>query len=235
MKKTLQSTAMVITGAFGALGATVARVASSQGARVALIDRAGQAPMGLAEVCGPKTIVKSGVDLTVMSEASSAIEAIRSEYGRLDVVINIAGAFRWQTVMDGDPETWDLLHAVNLKTALNTSRAALKHMSRPGGRIINIGANAAIKSGAGMGAYAASKAGVHRLTESLAEELKDTGITVNAVLPSIIDTAANRADMPGADYAKWVTPTALAAVILFLASDDAKSVTGALLPVTGQL
>jgi NAD(P)-dependent dehydrogenase (short-subunit alcohol dehydrogenase family) len=191
--------------------------------------------MGLAEVCGPKTIVKSGVDLTVMSEASSAIEAIRSEYGRLDVVINIAGAFRWQTVMDGDPETWDLLHAVNLKTALNTSRAALKHLSRPGGRIINIGANAAIKSGAGMGAYAASKAGVHRLTESLAEELKDTGITVNAVLPSIIDTAANRADMPGADYAKWVTPTALAAVILFLASDDAKSVTGALLPVTGQL
>ncbi len=137
--------------------------------------------------------------------------------------------------MDGDPETWDLLHAVNLKTALNTSRAALKHLSRPGGRIINIGANAAIKSGAGMGAYAASKAGVHRLTESLAEELKDTGITVNAVLPSIIDTAANRADMPGADYAKWVTPTALAAVILFLASDDAKSITGALLPVTGQL
>ena len=104
-----------------------------------------------------------------------------------------------------------------------------------GRRIINVGANAAAKSGAGMGPYAASKSGVHRLTESLAEELKDTGITVNAVLPSIIDTPANRADMPQADFSKWVTPQALADVILFLASDVSQAITGALLPVTGRV
>ena len=151
-------------------------------------------------------------------------------------MVNIAGAFRWQTVSEGDPAIWDLLFTVNVKTALNCSRAALPylHQSRAG-RIVNVGANAASKAGAGMGAYAASKAGVHRLTESLAEELKKDGITVNAVLPSIIDTPANRKDMPQADFAAWVTPAALAKVIQFLASPDAQPVTGALIPVVGQV
>jgi NAD(P)-dependent dehydrogenase (short-subunit alcohol dehydrogenase family) len=117
---------------------------------------------------------------------------------------------------------------------LFASRAAIPFLKQSGqGRIINIGANGALKAGAGMGAYAASKSGVHRLTESLAEELKAAGITVNAVLPSIIDTPANRAEMPQADFAKWVTPRALAEVILFLASDAGAPITGALLPVTG--
>jgi NAD(P)-dependent dehydrogenase (short-subunit alcohol dehydrogenase family) len=235
MNQPLPGNAIVITGAFGALGAAVARAAVGNGARVGLIDRALKAPAGLLQDCGPQTIVRAGVDLTVASDASRAIDAIHADFRCLDVLINIAGAFRWQTVSDGDSETWDLMNAVNLKTALHGSRAALQHLPRPGGRIINIGANAAIKAGAGMGPYAASKAGVHRLTESLAEELKSTGITVNAVLPSIIDTAVNRSDMPGADYSKWVTPAALAAVILFLASADAQAITGALIPVTGQV
>ena len=128
------------------------------------------------------------------------------------------------------------MFAVNVKTALFTSRAAIPFLKQSGqGRIINIGANAALKAGAGMGAYAASKSGVHRLTESLAEELKADGITVNAVLPSIIDTPANRADMPKADFATWVSPRALAEVILFLASDAGAPVTGALLTVTGRV
>jgi NAD(P)-dependent dehydrogenase (short-subunit alcohol dehydrogenase family) len=103
------------------------------------------------------------------------------------------------------------------------------------GRIVNIGANAALKSAAGMGAYTASKAAVHRLTESLADELKDQGVTVNAVLPSVIDTPVNRRDMPDADFTKWVTAGELAAVILFLASAEASGITGALVPVVGRV
>ncbi|MEW6019792.1 MAG: SDR family oxidoreductase, partial [Pseudomonadota bacterium] len=127
-------------------------------------------------------------------------------------------------------------YAMNVKTAANASRAALPWLRRSAaGRIVNVGAMGAIKSAAGMGAYGASKAGVHRLTESLAEELKGEGITVNAILPSIIDTPANRADMPDADFSAWVSPADLAKVMLFLASPDARAVTGALLPVTGRV
>jgi len=148
----------------------------------------------------------------------------------------VAGAFRWQTVADGDLGNWDLLYTVNLRTAVVASKAALPYLrARGGGRIINVGAAAAAKAGKGMGAYAAAKAGVAKLTESLAEEVKDQGINVNAVLPSIIDTPANRADMATADFSRWVTPKALADVILFLASDAARAVTGALLPVAGRV
>ncbi|HWU79469.1 MAG TPA: SDR family oxidoreductase, partial [Caulobacter sp.] len=131
--------------------------------------------------------------------------------------------------------TWERLHRLNLMTALNASKAALPHLvARGAGRIVNVGANGAVKAATGMGAYAASKAGVHRLTEALAEEYKGR-VTVNAVLPSIIDTPVNRADMPDADFATWVSPEELAAVILFLASSEASAVTGALLPVVGRV
>ena len=128
------------------------------------------------------------------------------------------------------------MFALNLTTALNASRAALPHLkSSDEGRIINVGANAALRSAAGMGAYAASKAGVHRLTESLAEELKETSVTVNAVLPSILDTVQNRQDMPDADPTRWVAPADLARVMLFLASPDSRAITGSLIPVTGKV
>ena len=127
------------------------------------------------------------------------------------------------------------MYALNVLTALNASRSAIPHLVASGaGRIVNVGAMGALQAGAGMGAYAASKAGVHRLTEALAAEWKGK-ITVNAVLPSTIDTAANRASMPDADFAKWVRPEELANVILFLASDAASAVTGALLPVSGRV
>ena len=127
------------------------------------------------------------------------------------------------------------MYALNVLTALNTSRAAIPHLAASrSARIVNIGAMGALQAGSGMGAYAASKAGVHRLTEALAAEWKGK-ITVNAVLPSTIDTAANRASMPKADFAKWVTPRELADVILFLASDAASAVNGALLPVSGRV
>jgi NAD(P)-dependent dehydrogenase (short-subunit alcohol dehydrogenase family) len=127
------------------------------------------------------------------------------------------------------------MHALNLLTALNASHAAIPHLAKsPAARIVNIGAMGALQAGAGMGPYAASKAGVHRLTEALAAEHKGK-ITVNAVLPSTIDTPANRADMPKSDFSRWVRPQELAEVILFLVSDAASAVTGALIPVAGRV
>ena len=128
------------------------------------------------------------------------------------------------------------MYALNVTTALNATRAALPWLKQSQeGRIVNVGANGALKAAAGMGAYAAAKSGVHRLTESLAEELKTTSVTVNAVLPSILDTDQNRMDMPDADPAKWVHPADLARVMLFLASPDSRAITGALIPVTGRV
>jgi NAD(P)-dependent dehydrogenase (short-subunit alcohol dehydrogenase family) len=231
----MRDQAIVITGAFGSLGAATARAALKLGARVALIGRAAQAPAGLAAEFGTGAIVLPGVELANEAEAASAIDTAQTRLKGLDVLINTAGTFRWQTVADGSPSTWELLFKSNLQSAVNACHAAIPHLRRSrAGRIVNIGAYAALKAGAGMGAYAASKAGVHRLTESLAAELKDAGITANAVLPSVIDTPANRADMPKADFSTWVTTESLANIILFLASQEAQPITGVLLPVTGR-
>jgi NAD(P)-dependent dehydrogenase (short-subunit alcohol dehydrogenase family) len=221
---------IVVTGALGALGRVVAQAALARGARVAGVDHAqAQTP------ATPTRIELGGVDLSDAAQAKTAIDAAASHFGRLDALINIAGGFAFETVADGDAKTWQRMYALNVATALNASRAALSHLaSASAGRIVNIGAMGALQAGAGMGAYAASKAGVHRLTEALAAEWKGK-ITVNAVLPSTIDTAANRASMPNADFAKWVTPQELAEVILFLASDAASAVTGALIPVSGRV
>jgi NAD(P)-dependent dehydrogenase (short-subunit alcohol dehydrogenase family) len=125
---------------------------------------------------------------------------------------------------------------MNLRTALLATQAALPYLLASGqGRVVNVGALASVQAGLGMGAYAAAKAGVSRLTEALAEELKDKGVTVNAVLPSILDTPANRADMPEADFSRWVQPVQLAEVIAFLLQDAAAAVTGALIPVRGRV
>jgi NAD(P)-dependent dehydrogenase (short-subunit alcohol dehydrogenase family) len=232
----LRGKVIAVTGGFGALGLAVADAAVNQGAHVALIDRAASpAPTELPAQLSAALLL-GGVDLTAFEAAQRAIAAVAHRYGGLDALINIAGAFRWQTLADGDLSSWDVLYETNLKTAVVTSKSALPHMrKRGGGRIVNIGAAAATKAAAGMGAYAAAKAGVAKLTESLAEELKDEGINVNAVLPSIIDTPANRRDMPAADYSRWVTPEAVADVIIFLASNAARAVTGALLPVVGRV
>ena len=220
----------VVTGALGALGRVVADEALASGARVACIDHAPtQVP------ATPERLELGGVDLTDAAAAKKAIDAAAAHFGKLDALINIAGGFAFEAVADGDPKTWQRMYALNVTTALNASRAAIPHLAASGsGRIVNIGARGALEAGSGMGAYAASKAGVHRLTEALAAEQKGK-ITVNAVLPSIIDTAANRESMPKADFTKWVRPRELADVILFLASDAASGVTGALIPVSGRV
>ena len=220
---------IAVTGGHGVLGRAVVQAALADGLKVAVIDHAsGHAvPDGVLEL--------GGVDLTDPASAARAIDAVVARLGRLDALLNVAGGFTWQTTDDADP-AWERMFALNLKTALNASRAAVPHLKRSDeGRIVNVGANGALKAAAGMGAYAASKAGVHKLTEGLAEELKTTSVTVNAVLPSILDTDQNRKDMPDADPAKWVQPADLARVMLFLASPESRAITGALIPVTGRV
>ena len=221
---------VIVTGASGALGKVVVASALAKGAKVAGIDHAATTIKPTAE-----RIELGGADLTDAAEAKKAIDAAAAHFGKLDALVNIAGGFAFETTAEGDPKTWQRMYALNVTTALNASRSAIPHLAAsPAGRIVNVGAMGAMQAGAGMGAYAASKAGVHRLTEALAAEWKGK-ITVNAVLPSIIDTAANRASMPDADFAKWVRPEELANVILFLISDAASAVTAALLPVNGRV
>jgi NAD(P)-dependent dehydrogenase (short-subunit alcohol dehydrogenase family) len=228
---------IAITGGFGNLGVVAAQVLADRGARIALIGRgavppAATLPPQLADAC-----LLGGIDLGQPSMAQQAINAIVQQFGALDALVNIAGGFRWETVADGSADTWDLMFEMNVKTALNASKAAIPHLlasASASGRIVNISAGAALKAAAGMGAYAASKAGVARLTEALAEELKDQGVTVNAILPGTIDTKQNRADMPDADFSRWVAPAQIGAVIAFLLSPDAQAITGALIPVTGR-
>lgn len=223
-----------ITGAFGVLGSAVAKAAAERGARLALIDFAKTAPAGVPS--GPEVLVLPGVDLTDANQAGAAIDAAADHFGGLDALLNIAGGFSFEKLEGGFGETWKRLFLINVQTASNASRAAIPYLKRSAaGRIVNVGANAALKASLGMGPYAASKAGVHSLTQALAEELKPDGVTVNAVLPSILDTPTNRADMPKADASAWVKPADLAAVMLFLASEEAGAVTGALIPVTGRV
>lgn len=219
---------VAITGAAGALGSQTAKTLAAAGWKVVGIDLADVPDEGFALSIG-------GVDLTDEAAVAKAAARIESEIGGLDALVNVAGGFVWETVADGSVESWDKMYAMNVKTALVTTRAMLPMLRAAKGAIVNIGAGAASKADAGMGSYAASKAGVARLTEALAEELKDEGVRVNAVLPSIIDTPANRSDMPDAEFDRWVSPGDLAQVIGFLLSDGATAVTGALLPVSGRV
>lgn len=230
----LDGKVVVVTGGFGQLGQATAQVAKALGAQVALVDASGEAKNLPDDLAG--SMLVGSVDLADAAQASAAMARIVEQCGRIDALINVAGTFRWETITDGDPATWDFLYRINVRTALVASKAALPHLkASQGGRIVNIGAGAANRAGLGMGAYAASKAGVARLTESLAEEMKDQGITVNAILPSIIDTPQNRQDMPDADFTRWVQPVEIANTIAFLISDLGRAITGALIPVSGRV
>ncbi len=217
-----------VTGALGTLGRAVSAVAASAGATVIAVDCVDGEPAAGVEA-------SPALDLGDAAATDAAMAAIAAKYGRIDGLVNIAGGFAWETLNDGSIETWDKMYHLNVRTAVNASKGALPHIPASGGRIVNISAAGAVKAAAGMGAYASSKSGVARMTEALAEELKTQNITVNAVMPSVIDTAPNRADMPDADFSSWVSPQALAEVILFLLSARSEPVTGALIPVVGRV
>ena len=174
-------------------------------------------------------------DLMNPQSVQGAVDKAMQRFRRIDVLCNIAGGFRMgASVHETADKDWDFMFNVNARTVLNMSRAVVPVMLKGGGgKIINIGAFAAQKGAAQMGAYIASKSAVIRLTETMAAELREQNINVNCVLPTIIDTPENRAAMPKADPKRWVAPQDLAQVIVFLASDAARAIHGAALPVTG--
>lgn len=217
---------VIVTGAFGALGRAVVAELTVRGAQVVAVDLAA-APddHGAAMALG-------GVDLAEPAAVDLAFAKVREGLGDIAGLVNLAGGFVFETVADGGIEAFDQMYRTNLRTAAVACRAALPHFAARGGAIVNVGAAAAGAPGAGLAAYAASKAGVRALTESLAQELRPRSIRVNSILPTILDTPANRRDMPDADRSHWIAPAAAARVIAFLLSPDAAAVSGASLPLT---
>ena len=224
---------VMVTGAAGNLGRAVATAFAERGANLVLIDLQRER----LEAFGPASQHRmlAPANLLVQDEVNATVSAALAHFGRIDVLCNLAGGFRMgEAVHETSDETFDFLFDLNTRSLLHCVRAVVPHMmAGGGGRIVNVGAFAAQKGAPGMGAYTASKAAVIRLTEAMAAELRERHINVNCVLPTIIDTPENRAAMPAADPARWVSPLDLAHVIVFLASDAARSVHGAALPVSG--
>lgn len=224
----LSDKTVVITGANGGLGRAVADVATQWGARLVLLDIA-FSEADLANNSDERRCIN--VDLC----NANACQQCFADIGEFDALFNLAGGFAMgSSAFDESDEEWDFLFKVNVSTLRNAVKAATPALlARGRGAIVNVGALGALQGGANMSAYAASKSVVMRLTESMSAELREQGVNVNAVLPSVIDTERNRADMPDADPSKWVAPEDMAKVICFLASDAARAIHGALLPVRG--
>jgi NAD(P)-dependent dehydrogenase (short-subunit alcohol dehydrogenase family) len=229
---------VIVTGAAGALGAVVARQLLGQGARVALADLA---PDAVRAEFGERAASESAwvapaTDLTDPAAVARMVDGTLQAFGRIDGLVNIAGGYRaGAPVHEMTLSDWEFMFAINVRSALLASRAVVPHFLRQGsGAIVNVGSRSALAGVGDAGAYSAAKAVVVRLTESMSAELKDRGVRINAVLPSIIDTEVNRAAMPDADFGRWVEPEALSEVILFLLSDGARAIHGAALPVYGR-
>lgn len=222
---------VLITGASGQLGRAVAQAFLDQGARLILLDRhRGELPAG-------EDLRHVTADLADRAQVVQHIGEAAAQMGGLHTVCHIAGGFRMgEAVHETSAATWDFLMDLNARSLLHVAAATVPLLLKQGGgQIVTVGAGAAARGGAQMGAYSASKSALIRLTESMSAELKDQGIRVNCVLPSIIDTPDNRQSMPDADFGRWVTPQALAEVIAFLASDAARAIHGAAIPVSGRV
>ncbi len=233
----LKDKVAIITGGTGGLGKAVVSEFLNEGARVIctyILDK---------ELRDCQPLIKSHknnflpvkADVTKEKQVAKVIKKTLDGFGKIDVLVNIVGAFTYAKIVDTSEKEWDRMMSINLKSAFLCTKAVLPYMIRQNlGKIINISSRPALQGSAGIGAYAASKAGVLNLTETIAEEVKDYDINVNAILPSTIDTPGNRKAMPGADFSKWVKPEEIARVIVFLASDSSKAISGAAIPVYGK-
>jgi len=228
---------VIVTGAAGNLGQAVARAFQVAGAKLVLVDRApDRLPRLFPDLANsPDHLLAAAVDLADAESVKTMVAWTLDRFGRIDVLVNAAGGYQAGTPVHQTPlETWDFMLNLNARTMLIACSAVIPTMLQQGaGKIVNVAARAALAGGAKQGAYSVSKSAVLRLTESMAAELKTSGINVNCVLPSAIDTPQNRESMPKADTSRWVRPEALADVILFLASDAARAVHGAAIPVYG--
>ena len=234
---TLKDKVVIITGGTGALGRAVVSAFLNEGAKVACTYIVDEELKGVSHfIESYKSQIKFiKANVTKEDEVKKTIQETLEGFGEIDILVNIVGGFAYAKVIDTDEKTWDSMINMNLKSAFLCSKAVLPHMINQNyGKIINISSRPALKGSAGVGAYSASKAGVLNLTETIADEVKDNDINVNAILPSTIDTPANRRDMPNADFSKWVKPEEIARVIVFLASDDSKPISGAAIPVYGK-
>ena len=230
----MQNRTVMVTGAAGNLGRAVAAAFAKQGAQLVLVGRRRE---DLERVFGAASRQRMHVaaDLARQDEVDQGVALAIAHFGTIDVLCNLAGSFRMgPPVHEAGEVAGDAMYDSNVRTLLHAVHAVVPRMLlEGGGRIVNVGAASALKGLAGMGAYGAAKSAVHRLTESMAAELRAHRINVNCVLPTTIDTPQNRAAMPDADPSRWVAPADLANVIVFLASDEASAIHGALLPVRG--
>lgn len=223
---------VVIAGGMGALGRALVARFKQRGDRVVVLDQT-EGSHDQSKVDADLTL--PDVDLNDTGSTRQAFDTVMKTFGRLDAVVSVAGGFVYEEAGSGSTEAWDSMYSMNLRTAVVTCQAALPLLRAHGaGQIVCIGADAVGKGRAGLGAYSASKAGVMELVRTLATENRDHGITVNAVLPSTLDTPANRQAMPDADPSRWVSMDAIGSLILFLASSQATQISGACIPIVNR-
>lgn len=225
---------VVVTGGAGALGRAVVAWFESRGARIAVLDISDDVLTDAYPDRREGNLYIS-CDLTDATSSRQAVQQIIEGFGTIDILCNIAGGFHMgEPVHETAVDTWEFLMNLNARSVFNMAAAVVPIMQQAGGgKIVNVAARAGHAGMALAGVYTASKAAVLRLTESMGLELREQNINVNCVLPSLIDTPRNRADMPDADFDKWVSPDSIAKVIGFLSSEDAGAIHGAGIPVDG--
>lgn len=229
---------VVVTGVAGNLGIAVANAFATAGGRIAFVDRSpSRLPALFPELAGsPDHFIAPPTDVTDGASVAAAIDEIHKNFGRIDALVNTAGGYRAGTPLHETPlGDWDFMLNLNARSVFATCKAVIpKMLQQRSGKIVNVSSRAALHGDASHAAYSVSKTAIVRLTESMSEELKNDGLNVNCVLPGLIDTPQNRAAMPDADFSQWVSPEAIADVILFLASDGARAINGAAVPVYGR-
>ena len=223
--KRLNNKVVIITGATGGLGQTVTAAFSNAGATIVVAGRHSSNSL-------PEGVQSVTADVTLESDVQRLVTEVKNKTGRIDCLINLVGGFAMGRLTETNPSDWSRMLTLNLTAAFLLSRAVVPTMIEQGsGRVIHIGARAAIDPFPGAAAYLVSKSGLVAMIKVLTLELAGSGVNVNGVLPTIIDTPVNRQNMPDADFTKWVNPGSIAQLLVFLASDEASAINGALIPI----
>jgi len=233
----LENRTVLITGAAGGLGSIVAKKLSSHGATMGLLDLQEERLAEVAKGLGEPTPWYKAVNLLDKEALSDAVEQAHRSLGSIDVIVHTVGGFAMGSPVHDTPQSdWEKMFNLNLWSCIGMAEASVPLLknSEQGGRLIFVSARAALEGAPSMGAYCASKGALIRVVESMSAELLHDDVTVNCVLPSVIDTPGNRNAMPEADPQKWVSPDSLGDVISFLASDGARDISGAAIPVYGK-